>query len=93
MEKLMSQLHHCANNGIQGWGSESTEAYCAEQPDGRFLLLVNEEEFGLYVDFCPFCGVPAPKKGAIEDRPDDFFERRREARRAAEIGQPGAESS
>ena len=32
--------------------------YCEEDEKGRFI--VSNEEYGSYVDWCPYCGLKAP---------------------------------
>ncbi|MBL8085644.1 MAG: hypothetical protein JNN26_23660 [Candidatus Obscuribacter sp.] len=61
--------HHCTNNGGKGWSQPDTEATCMEQEDGRFILMVNLEEFCTHVNFCPFCGEKAPTQSEFNSCP------------------------
>ncbi|MCC7527638.1 MAG: hypothetical protein IT342_03885 [Candidatus Melainabacteria bacterium] len=55
---MKTEKHSCHNSGGIGWAN--TEAKCLESEDGRLLLLVREEEYSFFANFCPFCGAKAP---------------------------------
>lgn len=52
-------LHCCLSNDDQiGYGDAFN--YCIEEEDGR--LLVENSEYGNYVNFCPMCGYESKNK-------------------------------
>lgn len=58
-------LEHFTTTGLPSWG-EALES-CREDKDGNFFIY--NGEYMTRVNFCPFCGTPAPKQVQFTDIP------------------------